>query len=128
MTSRSKPHTETLAAYRALGYTTPPKAKTFSRGKPQTLVEVVESEPTLAHFSAVARDTQNRLKAIASLLPASIRPLVQSGGVQDDEWCLLVPNSAVAAKLRQVLPALCAHLRTKGWDVNNIRVKVKTPD
>jgi hypothetical protein len=127
MATRSTPHPDTLAAYRALGYSTPPKAKVFGRGKSQTLEQVVNSAPSLAHFSAVARDTQNRLKAIAPLLPASLRSLVQSGGVEDDAWCLLVPNSAVAAKLRQTLPALCAHLRTKGWNVNTIRVKVKSP-
>jgi hypothetical protein len=127
MATRSTPHPDTLAAYRALGYSTPPKAKVFSRGKSQTLEQVVNSAPSLAHFSAVARDTQNRLKAIAPLLPVSLRSLIQSGGVEGDAWCLLVPNSAVAAKLRQTLPALCAHLRTKGWDVNTIRVKVKSP-
>ena len=127
MATRSTPHPDTLAAYRALGYSTPPKAKVFSRGKSQTLEQVVNSAPSLAHFSAIARDTQNRLNAIAPLLPASLRPLVQSGGVEDDAWCLLVPNSAVAAKLRQTLPALCAHLRTKGWNVTTIRVKVKSP-
>jgi hypothetical protein len=124
MATRSTPHPDTLAAYRALGYSTPPKAKVSVRGRSQTVEQVVDSAPTLAQFSAVARDTQNRLKAIAPLLPASLRPLVQSGGVEDDAWCLLVPNSAVAAKLRQTLPALCAHLRTKGWNVNTIRVKV----
>ncbi len=124
MATRSTPHPDTLAAYRALGYNAPPKAKVTVRGRSQTLEQVVDSAPTLAHFSAIARDTQNRLKAIAPLLPASLRPLVQSGGVEDDAWCLLVPNSAVAAKLRQTLPALCAHLRTKGWNVNTIRVKV----
>ena len=124
MATRSTPHPDTLAAYRALGYSAPPKAKVSVRGRSQTLEQVVDSAPTLAHFSAVARDTQNRLKAIAPLLPASLRSLVQSGGVEGDAWCLLVPNSAVAAKLRQTLPALCAHLRTKGWDVNTIRVKV----
>jgi hypothetical protein len=124
MATRSTPHPDTLAAYRALGYSTPPKAKVFSRGKSQTLEQVVNSAPSLAQFSAIARDTQNRLKAIAPLLPMSLRSLIQSGGVEGDAWCLLVPNSAVAAKLRQTLPALCAHLRTKGWDVNTIRVKV----
>jgi hypothetical protein len=126
MATRSTPHPDTLAAYRALGYNAPPRAKVSVRGRSQTVEQVVDSAPTLAHFSAVARDTQNRLKAIAPLLPASLRPLVQSGGVEGDVWCLLVPNSAVAAKLRQTLPALCAHLRTKGWDVNTIRVKVNT--
>ena len=124
MATRSTPHPDTLAAYRALGYSTPPKAKVSVRGRSQTVEQVVDSAPTLAQFSAVARDTQNRLKAIAPLLPASLRSLVQSGGVEDDAWCLLVPNSAVAAKLRQSLPALCAHLRTQGWDVQTIRVKV----
>ena len=124
MATRSTPHPDTLAAYRALGYNTPPKAKVSVRGRSQTVEQVVDSAPTLAQFSAVARDTQNRLKAIAPLLPASLRSLVQSGGVEDDAWCLLVPNSAVAAKLRQTLPALCAHLRAKGWHVNTIRVKV----
>jgi hypothetical protein len=127
MATRSTPHPDTLAAYRALGYSTPPKAKVSVRGRSQTLEQVVDAAPTLAQFSAMARDTQNRLKAIAPLLPASLRSLVQSGGVEDDTWCLLVPNSAVAAKLRQTLPALCAHLRTKGWHVNTIRVKVKSP-
>jgi len=126
MATRSTPHPDTLAAYRALGYSTPPKSKVSVRGKSQTLEQVVDSAPSLAHFSAMARDTQNRLKAIAPLLPVSLRALIQSGGVEDDAWCLLVPNSAVAAKLRQTLPALCAHLRTKGWNVNTIRVKVKS--
>jgi hypothetical protein len=128
MATRSTPHPDTLAAYRALGYSTPPKVKASIRGKSQTLEQVVNSAPSLAQFSAIARDTQNRLKAIAPLLPVSLRSLIQSGGVEGDAWCLLVPNSAIAAKLRQMLPALCAHLRTKGWNVNSIRVKVKSPN
>ncbi len=126
MATRSTPHPDTLAACRALGYSQPPKSKSFVRGKSQTLEQVVDAAPTLSQLSAIARDTQNRLKAIAPLLPVSLRALVQSGSVEDDTWCLLVPNSAVAAKLRQTLPALCAHLRTKGWNVNTIRVKVKS--
>lgn len=126
MASRSTPHADTLAAYRALGYNTPPRANVSARGRSQTLEQVVHSAPSLAHLSEIARDTQKRLQAIAPLLPASLRTLVQSGGVEDETWCLLVPNSAVAAKLRQMLPALCAHLRTKGWNVNTIRIKVKS--
>ena len=124
MATRSTPHPDTLAAYRALGYNAPPKSSAKVRGRSQTVEQVVDAAPTLAHLSAMARDTQNRLKAIAPLLPVSLRSLIQSGGVEGDTWCLLVPNSAVAAKLRQSLPALCAHLRTQGWDVQTIRVKV----
>jgi ethanolamine ammonia-lyase small subunit len=31
----------------------------------------------------------------------------------------------VGAKLRQFLPAIAAHLRSKGWDVQTIRLKVR---
>lgn len=124
MASRPPPHTDALVELRALGYNQVPRSKVRLRGQAKTVEEVVDSAPTLAHLSALARDTQMRLRAIAPLLPASLRPVVQSGGVEGSTWCLLVPNSAVAAKLRQTLPALCAHLRTKGWDVQKIQVKV----
>lgn len=124
MATRSPPHPDTLAAYRALGYNSAPKSRMILRGKSQTLEQVVDGAPTLAHLSALARDAQQRLRAIAPLLPMSLRHVVQSGAIEDDTWCLLVPNSAVAAKLRQTLPALCAHLRTQGWHVNTIRIKV----
>ena len=35
-------------------------------------------------------------------------------------------RDAVAAKLRQWIPAMAAHLRTQGWPVQTIRVKVRT--
>jgi hypothetical protein len=126
MASRPPPQPETLAALRALGYNQVPTSRVRLRGKVQTVEQVLDSAPTLAHLSAVARDTQMRLRAIAPLLPASLRSAVESGGVDGSNWCLLVPNSAVAAKLRQTLPALCAHLRIKGWDVQAIQVKVKS--
>jgi len=126
MATRSTPHPDTLAAYRALGYNSAPKAKVLIRGRSRTLDQVLSNAPGLSQLTAMAQDTQARIRAIAPLLPASLRPLVQSGGVEGDAWCLLVPNSAVAAKLRQTLPALCAHLRTKGWDVTTIRIKVKS--
>ena len=38
----------------------------------------------------------------------------------------MVQGNAVAAKLRQLLPALEAHLRTRGHEVNAIRLKIQT--
>ena len=126
MATRSSPHPDTLAAYRALGYNSVPKAKVLIRGRSRTLDQVLSNAPGLSELSAMAQDTQARIRAILPLLPASLRSLVQSGGVDGDAWCLLVPNSAVAAKLRQTVPALSAHLRTKGWNVNTIRIKIKS--
>jgi ethanolamine ammonia-lyase small subunit len=41
-------------------------------------------------------------------------------------WCLLVSSNAVAAKLRQLLPSLQAHLLQKGLAVTSIRIKVQS--
>ena len=94
------------------------------RGKAQSVSQIIDEASTLSQLQALARDGQNRLQSILPLLPVSLRSLVQAGGVDGETWHILVPNSAVAAKLRQFLPSLCAHLRTKGWNVQTILVKV----
>jgi hypothetical protein len=109
---------------RDLGYNAVPKSNFVIRGKTQSVTQILDSATSLSQLQALARDGQNRLKAILPLLPVSMRSLVQSGGVESDSWCILVPNSAMAAKLRQLSPSLCAHLRTKGWNVQAITVKV----
>ena len=50
----------------------------------------------------------------AELAPlASVQPTVEQ-----------LLHATAAAKLRQLLPAFAAHLRSKGWDVQHIRVYV----
>ena len=91
-----------------------------------TLQQASEESPTLARLTALTRDSSDRLKAIELLIPATLRPAVQAGPIDGDSWCLLVKNNAAAAKIRQLLPALQAHLRSRGWEVNAIRLKVQT--
>jgi len=66
-----------------------------------------------------------RLQAIQPLLPPALRSAIQAGPIEGPSWCLLVKGNAAAAKLRQLAPALAAHLRSKGWDVQGIRLKVQ---
>ncbi len=113
-----------LAALRDLGYNAVPKSNFVIRGKTQSVTQILDGATSLSQLQALARDGQNRLQAILPLLPVSMRSLLQSGGIDGEAWCILVPNSAMAAKLRQFLPSLCAHLRTKGWNVQTITVKV----
>jgi hypothetical protein len=115
---------DSLAALRDLGYNAVPKSNVVIRGKTQSVTQILDGATSLSQLQALARDGQNRLQAILPLLPLSMRSLVQSGGIEGEAWCILVPNSAMAAKLRQFLPSLCAHLRTKGWNVQTITVKV----
>ena len=91
-----------------------------------TVQQASEESPTLARLTALTRESSDRLKAIELLIPVSLRSALQAGPIEGDSWCLLVKNNAAAAKMRQLLPALQAHLRTRGWEVNAIRVKGQT--
>ena len=88
------------------------------------LKQAAQESPTFSLLMGRVRESSERLQAIRNLLPAPLRASIQPGPIEDGAWCLLVSSNAVAAKLRQTLPALCAHLRSKGWDVQTIQVKV----
>jgi hypothetical protein len=49
---------------------------------------------------------------------------VKAGPLDAQGWCLLVPHNAAGAKLRQLVPALTAHLRSHNFPIEKIRVKV----
>lgn len=91
-----------------------------------TLQQATQESPTLAMLSSLTRDSSDRLKAIERLIPPSLRPAIQAGPIEGTSWCLLVKGNAAAAKLRQLLPAFEAHLRSRGWEVNAIRLKIQT--
>jgi len=78
---------------------------------------------------------------LASLMPTAVRvgnlqrdvkvilPPMYAGcdvlSFQDATLTLAVPSSAVAAKLKQQLPKLQAGLQKKGWQVENMRIKIQ---
>jgi hypothetical protein len=72
----------------------------------------------------MAADSNARLQCVAPLLPAALRNSVKAGPIEESVWCLVLDNSAAAAKLRQLIPAMTAQLRVKGWDVTDIRLKI----
>ncbi len=98
---------------------------TERRHHPVTLLQAAEAAPTLARLAELARESVERLKAVAPLIPEALRPAVQAGPIEGTDWCLLVSNNAAAAKLRQILPALQNRLLDCGWQVNSIRLKVQ---
>jgi hypothetical protein len=89
------------------------------------LHQAAQESPTFARLSELIRASSDRLQAIRTLLPAPLRASVQAGPIEDGCWCLLVSSNAVAAKLRQLVPALQAHLSQKGLPVTSIRIKVQ---
>ncbi len=90
-----------------------------------TLQQASEESPTLARLSTLVNDSLEMLKAIDTLVPTGLRAALQAGPIEGDTWCLLVQNAAAAAKVRQLTPAFLAHLRSRGWEVNSLRLKVQ---
>jgi hypothetical protein len=99
--------------------------QTPRRLHPVTLQQAAEDSPTLARLAQLARESGERLAAVESLIPLSLRGAVRPGPIDGPDWCLLVDSSAAAAKLRQLLPALLDRLRDRGWQVTSIRLKVQ---
>ena len=87
---------------------------------------LANSEP-LAQLARRMQESQQRLTAIATLLPVQMRPYVKAGPIDEMSWSLLATNSAVAAKLRQMVPDLQATLLAAGWDGPPIKIKVLSP-
>lgn len=90
-----------------------------------TALQAAHESPTLAHFANLANESSARLESIQGLIPKSLLSSIKAGPIDGTVWCLLLENNAVAAKLRQLMPALQVHLIAKGWEVTSIRLKVQ---
>lgn len=94
------------------------------RNSSVSLLQAVEGTPSLLHLSQMVAASAARLKVIQSVLPKPMQGVVQSGGLEDGCWCLLAPNNAVAAKLRQLSPSLLEVLHARGHAVEKLRIKI----
>ena len=90
----------------------------------QSLLQAAQDSPTLSQLTVLMRESSQRLKALHVLIPPALRTAIQAGPIEGADWCLLVSSNAAAAKLRQMVPALLAHLRSQGHEVQTIRLKV----
>lgn len=91
-----------------------------------TLQQAAQESPTFAHLANLAAESTARLQSVQALIPAGLRSAVKAGPIDGEVWCLILDNNAAAAKIRQLLPSMESHLRTKGWNVNSIRLKIQT--
>ena len=93
-----------------------------------TLLQAVQASPSLARLSELSKESSQRLELLQSLIPGPLKNAVQAGPIDGAQWCLLVSSNAAAAKLRQMLPTLQAHLVSHGLAVQSIRLKIlQTP-
>jgi len=89
-----------------------------------TAEQAAQSEPGLARLGALGQESNQRLAAVLPHLPPGLRQGLKAGPIDGQTWCILVPTNAASAKLRQMEPAILAHLRTKGWNVQQLRLKI----
>lgn len=113
-----------LKAWRATGPTLPTVNTTRHLPQALSIHQAADNAPSLARLAERVQDSNNRLKAIESLIPEALRPAVKAGPIDNESWCLLVSSNAAAAKIRQLIPLIQAHLLGKGWKVTSIRLKI----
>ena len=105
----------------------PPKSRTATPPLPpgtQTVSQALRANDSLGLLTRRIRESQDRLTALQPLLSPAMRPHVKAGPIDQDGYTLLADNQAISAKLRQMLPALEAHLRSKGWEGPPLRIKL----
>lgn len=88
------------------------------------VMTAIEQSVSLAGLLKVHRQSAHYLELIQTLIPPDLAAHIKAGPIDESGWCLLVQHNAAGAKLRQLLPAISAHLRAKGHPVHQIRVKV----
>lgn len=89
-----------------------------------SLQQASMESPSLATLLGLVRESTERLQSILPLLPAGLRTALRAGPIVGSSWHVLADSSAAAAKTRQHAPALLAHLRSQGRDLDNIQIKV----
>ncbi|THT98661.1 DUF721 domain-containing protein [Lampropedia puyangensis] len=91
---------------------------------------LIGQSPLLTQLTAHAKLSSQLLECIQPALPMGLRASVQAGPVEGHEWCVIVPNSAVAAKLRHLSPLLLEALKAGNTPamptITHIRLRVAT--
>lgn len=88
------------------------------------LASALDRSQPLARLLQRLNASRECFAAVCDRLPEPLRGQVRPGPLDERGWTLLVANGAAAAKLRQLLPALRAHLNDRGLDVAEIRVRI----
>ncbi len=101
------------------------KSTSVSVPLPVTLHSAIAASDSLSSLAARLRESEQRLAAIAPLLPDNLAREVRPGPIDDEGWSVLVSNAAVAAKLRQLLPRLSQELHARSFRDLPIRVRLR---
>ena len=89
------------------------------------LADALHGSAPLQRLAERVRESKQRFACIQRLLPAPLAVDIRPGPVDADGWTLLARTSAVAAKLRQLVPLIEAELAQQQFCAVPVRVKVQ---
>ena len=91
----------------------------------RSLARILDDDPQVAAWNQRRLDEAAVAKAIATVLPRPLAAHVAALLPAPDRLDLVVRTGAVAAALRQRLPAVRAALGREGMDFREVRVRVQ---
>lgn len=97
--------------------------KARASGRP--LARILDDDPQVAAWNRRRRDEAAVTRAIGSVLPRPLAAHVAALLPAPEHLDLVAPTGAVAAALRQRLPAVRVALEREGLDFREIRVRVQ---
>jgi hypothetical protein len=86
--------------------------------------DAMNQSSVISGLATAIRQSQQQMQRITPLLPAMLAREIRPGPIDATTWCLLVPNGAVATKLRQLLPTIETELRLAHGPNYSVRIKV----
>lgn len=104
----------------------PPRRKPRpGRGYATPIVEALASNDAFAHLREGVARLRSLEKDLGACLPDYLRTNVAAASANDGVLTLLTPHSALAARLRHLEPKLVGFLRTRGWSVDVVKVRIR---
>jgi hypothetical protein len=93
---------------------------------PSLATAMSEAEPLVSLMQRL-QASKRCLDAVRSVIPPMLHPHISAGPLDDEGWTLLVANTAISSKLRQLQPRLLDALAQNGCKVNALRLRVQMP-
>jgi hypothetical protein len=93
--------------------------------RPQRLDRILSAESELQPLLTKAHELRALSGLVNSFLSAEVVGEARVVNFKDSELLLAAPNSAVAAKLKLLAPALARFLVERRWQVNSVSVRVQ---
>jgi hypothetical protein len=90
----------------------------------RNVADAIEGSSSLAALLAGHQRSAACYRQVLPALPATLRTSVRPGPIDGGRWTLFAENSAVASKLRQLVPDLLAAAAVREPAITELRIKI----